>query len=69
MPLPRDYDLNDIEFLRAYRNDVCFSVINRGKLWYDTLSEVQLQELKVWYEEWLKVTSTKIIPTTPSWVY
>lgn len=66
--LPKDYDIDNAEFLRAYRSDACFSVINRGKLWYDTLTEEQLEELRAWYEAWLDVTETKIIPEEPTWL-
>ena len=60
--------LSDIEHLRNVRKDVCFQVINRGTLWYEGLSEIQLKELKQWYQEWLNVTNTKIIPRTPNWI-
>ena len=34
---------------RQRRQAECFSVINRGRLWYDALTEEQLSELKTWY--------------------
>ena len=55
-------------YLRRLREIHCFSVINRGQLWYDTLTETQKQELKVWYQAWLDVTETKVIPEKPSWL-
>jgi len=61
--------LQDLDMLRGYRNEVCFTVINRGKLWYDTLTEEQVEELRLWYNEWLDVTNTKVIPTKPKWLY
>ena len=64
----KGFDLNNPEFLREYREIVCFSVINRGLLWYDTLTEEQVEELRTWYNEWLNVTRTKIIPQPPSWL-
>lgn len=57
-----------IDNLRSKRESECFSVINRGKLWYDTLTEKQLNELQQWYNDWLDVTETKVIPTKPSWI-
>lgn len=63
--------LNDTEMLnhlRAERERTCFSVINRGKLWYDSLTYEQLSELREWYKAWLNVTETKEIPITPYWV-
>lgn len=54
--------------LRVRRNKECFSVINRGKLWYDKLTSEQYNELKIWYNDWLDVTSTMIIPKKPTWI-
>lgn len=57
-----------IEYLRAKREIECFSIINRGKLWYDTLTPEQLEELQTWYLLWLDVTITLIEPTRPEWL-
>lgn len=57
-----------LEDLRYKREIECFSVINRGQLWYNKLDDEQLQELDNWYHEWLDVTETKIIPEKPSWL-
>ena len=54
--------------LRAVRERVCFPVINRGPLWYDTLSAAQRDELAVWYRAWLDVTHTMQVPKTPVWL-
>lgn len=54
--------------LRVEREVQCFQVINRGQLWYDNLTDTQKQELKVWYNAWLDVTETKVIPTKPKWL-
>ena len=54
--------------LRKEREEQCFSVINRGKLWYDCLSIEQLSELNDWYFAWLDVTETKVIPVKPKWL-
>lgn len=58
----------EIENLRLMRENHCFSVINRGQFWYDTLSDNQQEELRHWYQEWLDVTETKIIPEKPEWL-
>ena len=77
---PETYEYEDIlvykqyteeEFknnLRAKRERECFSIINRGQLWYDTLNEEQKAELKEWYIAWLNVTDTLIIPNKPNWL-
>lgn len=57
-----------LDGLRERRNVECFSIINRGKLWYDTLTQEQLVELNNWYNAWLNVTQTEIIPTKPTWI-
>ena len=54
--------------LRNKREKECFSVINRGELWYDNLSQEQLEELKKWYNDWLNVTETLKEPVKPSWI-
>lgn len=56
------------EQLRKQREAECFSVINRGWLWYDTLSDTQVSELRDWYRGWLDVTDTLTVPAEPSWI-
>ena len=56
------------EQLRVERDAECFSVINRGWLWYDTLTEKQTKELRKWYKDWLDVTDTRKKPDRPSWL-
>ena len=56
------------EQLRFQRKNECFSVVNRGKLWYDNLSPSQLNELQTWYQAWLDVTETLQIPKAPAWI-
>jgi hypothetical protein len=69
-----DYDntedvLNEkISKLRLKREVECFSIINRGKLWYDNLTQEQLEELNKWYIDWLNVTETLIEPIKPEWI-
>ena len=65
-----------IENLRTRRESECFTIINRGVLWYNTLTEEQRLELDKWYKEWLDVTDRyvegidieTIIPKTPEWL-
>ena len=54
--------------LRVRREQECFLIVNRGKLWYDNLTEEQLIELNTWYNAWLDVTETRVVPETPSWI-
>lgn len=54
--------------IRQRREVECFTIINRGQLWYNTLTEEQLQELQEWYQQWLDVTKTLIIPELPQWL-
>ena len=55
--------------LRKQREKVCYPVINRGTLWYSRLSDTQKEELDAWYQAWLDVTDTKIIPKAPTWLF
>lgn len=57
-----------ISKLRNQRERECFPIINRGALWYETLTEIQKEELKVWYKAWLDVTDTLVAPIKPSWL-
>ena len=54
--------------LRERREKECFSVVNRGWIWYSTLTLSQWRELRNWYIAWLKVTETMTPPERPSWV-
>lgn len=60
--------------VRTLREKECFAVINRGTLWFDSLTADQIAELKVWYKLWLDVTETTdtegnfIIPAKPVWL-
>lgn len=57
-----------LDHLRIRREEECFPSINRGQLWYNTLTAQQYDELQVWYQEWLDVTETKNIPEKPEWL-
>ena len=56
------------EELRLMRYRVCFPVVNRGELWYSKLDDEKMKELDVWYQAWLDVTDTKVVPETPEWL-
>lgn len=54
--------------IRANREEKCFPIINRGQLWYDTLTEAQHNELAVWYRAWLDATDTMVEPDDLDWI-
>ena len=56
------------EEYRRRRETECFSVINRGQLWYESVSLSQLLELRAWYKAWLNVTETMVVPEKPTWL-
>ena len=58
----------ELTYLRTQREKVCFPYINRGSLWYSKLTDEQMSELHTWYQAWLDVTETKIIPDNPDWL-
>ena len=53
---------------RLRRETECFSVVNRGQLWYEGVSITQLLELRQWYKAWLNVTETMVVPVRPAWL-
>ncbi len=53
---------------RQQRERECFPIINRGWLWYDTLSQEQQEELRQWYRSWLDGTDTLAVPEKPAWL-
>ena len=53
-----DYENPTKDMFRVLRERDCFPIINRGQLWYQTLTEDQLIELNKWYKDWLDVTKT-----------
>ena len=59
---------NSKSLIRKRRELECFSVINRGVLWYDRLTIVQLNELESWYQKWLDAPETGIVPPAPTWI-
>lgn len=57
--------------IRALRETECFSIINRGNLWYNVYvygDPTRAYELRAWYKAWLDAPETGIIPTKPSWL-
>ena len=58
----------EIKRLKEQREKECFPIINRGKLWYDSLTYEQISELNDWYFAWLDITETKRIPNKPQWL-
>ena len=56
------------EDYRQRRETECFSVINRGQLWYEGITLPQLLELRSWYKAWLNVTDTLVVPKKPAWL-
>lgn len=58
----------ELKELRRRRERECFPIVNRGEAWYRLLLEYQRQELYVWYQQWLDVTETRVIPQKPTWM-
>lgn len=56
------------ERMRKLRVSECFPIINRGALWYNSLAETQKEELEIWYNAWLNVTISNVIPQKPEWL-
>lgn len=57
-----------VEELRQRREVECFSIVDRSRLWYDSLTPYQINELREWYEAWLQVTKTLEVPEKPEWL-
>lgn len=57
-----------LDRLRVERERTCFPVVNRGAVWYNRLTPEQQAELQAWYQAWLDVTKTGVMPKTPKWV-
>ena len=60
--------ISEEQGLRLRRENECFSFVNRGSVWYDTLPQKQKEELGVWYKAWLDAPATKIVPQKPDWL-
>ena len=61
-------DKQELLILRKQREKICFTIINRGELWYSKLTDEQKVELNTWYDAWLDVTETRVVPETPDWL-
>ena len=61
-------DEKNKENMRLQREQKCFPIINRGKLWYDKLTSEQTLELKNWYQAWLDAPQTGVVPDRPAWL-
>lgn len=57
-----------LEDYRERRENECFSVVNRGTLWYEELTQKQKSELRKWYRAWLDGTATLTVPEKPAWL-
>lgn len=57
-----------IATIRARREKECYSVINRGQLWYEGISLPRLAELRKWYKAWRDAPATLIVPERPDWL-
>ena len=62
--------LSDIErnHIRSIRNVQCFSIVNRGPVWYNLLTDEQAKEINQWYLAWLNAPDTGVVPERPSWL-
>ena len=58
--------LNEQNIIRQHREEKCFSIINRGQPWYNTLSTEQIVEIQTWYQAWLDAPQTFVEPETPT---
>lgn len=58
----------NIKMLRRQRESECFPIINRGALWYELRTEEEKNELREWYQKWLDVTETLVVPEKPNWL-
>lgn len=62
-------DIIEDKVIRERRQIECFNFVdNRSQLWWDHLSNERKEELNKWYEAWLNVPETKVIPEKPSWI-
>lgn len=64
-----DLQLEDKQdLIRARRERECYSIINRGQLWYEGISLARLVELRQWYRAWLDAPATLTIRDRPAWL-
>ena len=61
--------IDEDNWLRFRRQRDCFDLIDgKSNMWYQMLTPEQNDELKKWYQAWLDVTDTKVMPTKPEWL-
>ncbi len=67
--LMTDYEKKQFidSYYRHRREIKCYPIINRGKLWYDLLTEARHSQLESWYHDWLDVTETHKEPDDLYW--
>ena len=55
--------------LRKLRETQCFSYVNRGTAWYKRVVNTPTRQIMFdsWYDKWLNVTETLIIPDKLEW--
>ena len=72
-----DTDLYEkkMAYIRNKRDWECFRYVNRGQVWYDTLTQEQREEIQTWYADWLNLTNREDLnidnpqyPTPPSFI-
>lgn len=56
--------------LRNKREEECFSIVNRGDIWYKNYVNTpeREDEFNAWYQAWLDVTDTMVEPIKPDWI-
>lgn len=64
-----------LDYIRRKRAFECFRIVNRGPVWYNTLTESQKQDIQNWYDAWLALPNREDLnidspqyPTPPSWL-
>lgn len=65
-PVFKVLDIDYKNIYRKRRERECFSIINRGAFWYNTLTEAQKQEIQTWYQAWLDAPETLVVPEPPA---
>lgn len=53
--------------LRQIRENECFKFVDRP-IWYKKLTTVEQLSVDTWYDSWLRVTDTFVIPERPNFI-
>ena len=64
VPLTAEQIPNHLRWKRKW----VFTVVNRGPVWYNSLTDIQKEELQTWYGQWLDAPETSIEPVQPTWL-